>query len=126
MSIRQYFSEICKSELCILTLNDEEVGMRASVYNTSTNSMDYCDFSMSLVKDKKLISFVDSVKDSLRVLPFLRFEREIKTPDGNVATQIVMMTQEEKDSKLLVKEFKTTEEVETMLKRVQAVYDNKS
>ena len=122
MSIKKYYASVCKSCLYTLTLDGKIVGMRAKVFDKGTNDFSYNDFSTSLIKDKEVQNFLRENKAKFTALHLVENVSTVDNGDGTKTVTTVMVTEEEIKSQLQVKEFKTAEEAESILKEIINIY----
>ena len=78
MNLREKLNSIKESELYKLSLDGEVLGIRAKLFNSSTEKFMYADFSMQVLSTG-LVSFIKSKLGSLKTLSLIRHNGKLVT-----------------------------------------------
>ena len=94
-----------ETKISLLTFEGKNIGFRASIYDVEKDAMNYYDFSLSSVKDKKLQNFLNSIQNKFDTIP-------TRNVNGLFTTDM------ELQSNIIVQEFKDEES----LNRIMSVF----
>ena len=94
-----------ETKISLLTFEGRNIGFRASIYDVEKDCMDYYDFSLNSVKDKKLQNFLNSIQSRFDSIPTQRV-------NGMFTTEMELV------NKVIIKEFKDQDS----LNKIMSVY----
>lgn len=100
-----------KSELYKLSYNNKVLGLRVKLFDCISDKYSYYDFSMGGIDlSADLKEFINSIYSDIKTLPLIL--------DNNL-----LKTKEEIDNNIIIKEFKSSHELEELLKKLKLVYE---
>lgn len=109
MTIREKINLIKQTKIYRLVLNGELKGLRLSMYNDDIENLEYFDFIIQMVQDKKIQEYLEEHLSSMPVLKL------IDSGDGYLETE------NEREKKIKVKEFLDDDEALSYTKRAISI-----
>ena len=109
MTLNEKLDNLKKSEIVKLMYDNVVYGLRVVYFNVVTDQFEYYDFSLKHVTDKSVQDFVNARASKLSV-------KQLKLVDS------LLITQEELDGKIVVREFKDEEDVLRVLRPLMELY----
>jgi len=127
MSLRARYDKLLASAVArLVTTTGKTVGMRLKLYDIDEDKFLYFDFSISIIKDEAIRSFLKSNLDSFETLPLCKEVTRQVQKDGVPTIEVYSLTQEEYDKGLIVSEFENESEARGYLLYMMEIFKWKS
>lgn len=110
MSIFSEFEKLTKAKICQLVYNNEIVAYRVRLYDTDKRKYILNDFYLDIVEDEEILEFI-------RVNTSQINKMELELKNG------VLVTKEELEKNVIVRELESKEVVEKILKMAIKIYN---